>query len=75
MKKDIPNIKLPKKGTELHFFASECIRLGIKLPKTKATLNMYVNDGIGYHMQEEQMLFYSENCFGTTDTISFRKTF
>lgn len=63
------------KGTELHFFASECIRLGIKLPKTKETLNMYVNDGVGYKMQPEQPLFYSENCFGTADTISFRKDY
>jgi hypothetical protein len=24
-------------------------------------------------MQTEQILYYSDNCFGTTDTISFRK--
>ena len=33
---------------------------------------MYVNDAIGYRMVTEQILFYSENCFGTSDTISFR---
>jgi len=60
------------KGTELHEFASTCIRLGQKLPRSKKTLNMFVNDAIGYKMQSEQLLFYSENCFGTADAISFR---
>lgn len=61
-----------KKGTELHAFAAQCIRLGQKLPKTKKTLNIYVNDAIGYKMTPEQPLFYSENCFGTADAITFR---
>jgi hypothetical protein len=60
-------------GTRLHEFACECIRLGIKLPKTKKTLNMYVNDAIGFKMQTEQTLYYSENCFGTADAISFKQ--
>lgn len=61
-----------QKGTELHEFAAQCIRLGQKLPKSKKTLNMYVNDAIGFKMTPEQPLFYSENCFGTADAISFR---
>ena len=61
-----------KRGTELHAFAHEAIRLGIKLPTSKTTLNMYVNDGIGYRMTPEQILYYSPNCYGTADTISFR---
>lgn len=60
------------RGTVLHDFAARAIKLGIKLPKTKKTMNMYVNDGIGFKMKPEQVLFYSENCFGTADTISFR---
>lgn len=62
-----------QKGTELHEFASRCIRLGQKLPAKKKTLNMFVNDAIGYKMQSEQVLYYSENCYGTADAISFRK--
>lgn len=62
-----------KKGTELHEFAAQCIKLGQKLPKSKKTLNQYVNDAIGFKMAPEQILFYSPNCFGTTDAISFRK--
>lgn len=61
-----------QKGTVLHEFAAQCIRLGQKLPKSQKTLNMYVNDAIGFKMVPEQILFYSENCFGTADAISFR---
>ena len=34
---------------------------------------MYVNDAITYKMKPEVVLYYSDNCFGTADTISFRK--
>lgn len=61
-----------ERGTRLHAFASECIKLGEKLPKKKRTLNMFVNDAIGYKMNSEQVLLYSENAFGTADAISFR---
>lgn len=66
------NFLATKKGTELHDFAATCIKLGQKLPKSKKTLNMYVNDAIGYKMTPEQVLYYSDNCFGTADSISFR---
>jgi len=59
-------------GTRLHEFASECIKLKQNLPKSKKTLNMFVNDAIGYRMQSEQVLYYSDNAFGTADAISFR---
>lgn len=62
-----------RRGTELHAFAHEAIRLGIKLPSTKKTLNLYINDAIGFKMTPEQILFYSNNCYGTADTIAFRR--
>lgn len=61
-----------QRGTELHDFAAACIRLGQKLPRSRKTLNSYVNDAIGYRMTPEQVLYYSENCFGTADSISVR---
>lgn len=61
-----------QKGTVLHDFARQCIELRQKLPKSQKTLNMYVNDAIGYKMRLEQLLFYFENCFGTADAICFR---
>lgn len=60
------------RGTELHKFASDAIRLGIKMPRSAKTLNLYINDAIGYKMTPEQVLFYSYNAFGTADAISFR---
>ena len=66
------NFLAVQKGTKLHDFAAQCIELGQKLPKSKKTLNMYVNDAIGFRMTPEQVLYYSDNCFGTADTISFR---
>lgn len=61
-----------RRGTELHDFASNAIRLGIKLPRTPKTLNMYVNDAIGFRMSAEQILFVSENCYGTADAIAYK---
>lgn len=62
-----------ERGIEYHALAETCIRLGVKLAKNKNTLNMFVNDAIGYKMNAEQPLYYSDNCFGTADAISFRK--
>ncbi len=59
-------------GTRLHAFAAECISLGQKLPNSQATLNRYVNDAIKFRMTPELVLYYSENCFGTTDAINFK---
>lgn len=59
-------------GTRLHDFAAEAIRLKLKMPRTKQTLNMYVNDAIGFRMDAERVLYYSDNAFGTADAISFK---
>jgi hypothetical protein len=61
-----------RRGTILHDFARQCIDLGQKLPKSQKTLNMYVNDAISFRMTPEQVLYYSDNCFGTADSIAFR---
>ena len=62
-----------QQGTILHDWAAQTITLGIKMARSKTTLNMYVNDAIGYRMTPEQVLYYSDNAFGTADAISFRK--
>ncbi len=61
------------RGTKLHELASLAIRLGQPMPKTKKTLNMFVNDAIGYRMKSEQVLYYSNNCFGTADAIGYQE--
>lgn len=65
-------VSATQRGTILHDFAAQCISLGQKLPRSAKTLNMYVNDAIGFKMKPEQILYYSENCFGTADAICFR---
>ena len=62
-----------RRGTDLHSLAHEAIRLGVKLSRANQALSTYVNDAIGYKMVCEQPLFYSDNCFGTADTITFRR--
>lgn len=61
-----------QRGTELHELAARCIKLRVNLPDDESTLSRYVNDAIGWKMTPEVLLYYSENCFGTTDAISFR---
>ena len=64
------NYKAAERGTELHEFAAQCIRLRQKLKGT-ANLANYVNDAIGFGMTPEVVLYFSEYCFGTADTIKF----
>lgn len=61
------------RGTDLHKLAHEAIRLNVKLSRSNKSLATYVNDAIGYKMDCEQALFYSDNCFGHADTICFRR--
>lgn len=65
------NYLAKEKGTRLHELAQRLIDEKVELPRSRKTLNMYVNDGIRYHMNTEQVLRYSNNCFGTADTIIF----
>ena len=65
------NFKAKERGTRLHEFACEAIKLGVRLSNGKRTLNRYVNDAIGFGMTPELILYYSDNCFGTADAISF----
>lgn len=66
------NSAAAERGTKLHALASECIKLKVRLPRNKCTLNAYVNDAIAMNMVPEQVLYYSDNCFGTADAISFK---
>ena len=34
-----------------------------------------MNDAIGFRMVPEQILYYSDNCFGTADAIIFKNNF
>jgi len=62
-----------KNGTELHTLAEMLINKRVNLPRNNKTLNMYVNDAIGYNMDTEVILKYSFNCYGSADSIVLKK--
>lgn len=62
------------KGTREHTFAKDAIELGHRLPDLPKTLNMYVNDCIGWRMKPEVPLYWSDFCFGTADALGFWPT-
>lgn len=39
------------------------------------TVKVYINDAIGFKMTPEQVLYYSDEIYGTTDAISFRDNY
>jgi len=61
------------RGTRLHRLAKFCIEERQRLADLPLTLNMYVNDAIGFRMTPEVAFVYSENCFGTADAAKFEK--
>jgi len=66
------NKKAAELGTKLHAWAKDTIDLGIKQPRSNKTLYAYVNDAIGFKMNTEVVLYYSDKFFGTADAICFR---
>lgn len=69
------NKQAAEMGTRLHDWAKKTIDLGIKQPRSKKTIYAYVNDAIGFKMDTEVVLYYSDRFFGTADAICFRNNF
>lgn len=59
-------------GSRQHEYALREIEAG-RLSNIDSILGMYINDAINYEMTPEQPLYYSRNCFGTADAISFKR--
>lgn len=66
------NRRAAEMGTILHAWAKSTIDLGIKQPRSKKTLYSFVNDAIGFKMNTEVVLYFSDRFFGTADAICFR---
>jgi uncharacterized protein DUF2800 len=64
--------QLARRGDELHTYAQRAIDLKILQADNGTTLSMYINDAIGFRMEAEVPLYYSDDCFGTCDAIGFR---
>lgn len=47
----------------------------IDMDRIYSNFMTYVNDAIGFKLTPEQILYYSDFCFGTADAISFRNNF
>lgn len=70
------NAQASRRGIDMHKLAMDLIKMGVNLPDdpdNPLTINLYVNDAIGYKMIPEQILYYSDECFGTADAICFRQ--
>lgn len=67
------NSQAVQRGTELHQLAHDLIRLNVTLPRTKQSLNMFVNDAIGFKMASEQPLYFHSFCYGTADAIDYKR--
>ena len=67
------NAQAVKRGTELHQFAHDAIRLNRIQRRNKDTVNMFINDAIGFKMASEQPLFYHGFCYGTADAIQYKR--
>jgi hypothetical protein len=59
------------RGVEEHAFAASAIKLGHRMEEAPKTINMYVNDCIGWRMKPEVQLYWSDFCFGQADAIGF----
>lgn len=71
MNKVLLNKQRAAQGARKHEWAAEAIRLRMRQENNGKTLNSYINDGIGFRMSVEVVLFYSVFFFGTADAISF----
>lgn len=72
------NLKL-KKGDKLtvlsHLLGDGIPKDVIDMERIYSNFMNYVNDAIGFKLTPEQILYYSDYCFGTADAISFRNNF
>lgn len=68
-----------KKGDKLtvltHLLHDGIPRNVIDMDRLYSNFMTYVNDAIGFKLTPEQILYYSDYCFGTADAISFRNNF
>lgn len=61
------------RGTQEHEYAAMAIRLGMRQPNTKSTLNMFINDSIRWKLEPEVALYADDLFFGHADAAGFRK--
>ena len=69
------NLKLKKTDKMVvlvHLLENGIPRNAIDIDRIYNNFMTYVNDAVGFRMQPEQVLYYSDYCFGTADAITFK---
>ena len=61
--------KTDAKGVKFDLMRRGIPEFAIDIPAVFSNLMAYVNDAIGYQMDPEIVLYYSDLCFGTADAI------
>lgn len=72
------SIKVKKTDKNLllvHLLQNGIPRAAIDIDRLFPNFMEYVNDAIGFGLVPEQILYYSDVCFGTADAMSFKKNF
>lgn len=74
--KDLIDNRVKLSKQDRHLIQFELLKKGINPAvidpdEILETLLPYVNDALGFRMTAEQILYYSEYCFGTADTIYY----
>lgn len=64
--------KSDRHGVKIYLLQSGVPEFAIDLGIIFPTLMSYVNDAIGFGMDPEVVLWYSDLCYGTADSIQFR---
>lgn len=59
----------------LHLLKNDIPRYAIDIDRLFDNFKIYVNDAIGYKMDAEVVLYYSDNAYGTADAIFYKNNF
>lgn len=65
------SIRASIEGVKDHMYAAEAIALGEFQIDESTTMGAFINDSIRFGMTPELILYYSDNCYGTADALSF----
>lgn len=63
--------KADAKGVKFDLMRRGVPEFAIDIHNVFPTLMQYVNDSVGFQMDPEVLLYYSDTCFGTTDAIQY----
>lgn len=67
----IENLRAKQIGTELHELAENIIKHKIKVANIKSTFYMYCRDAVGFRMEPEVCVYYSDNFYGFADSLLY----